>query len=395
MKWKRIAKWVGIAFAALIASAVGVLYAAFPKKRPAPEVTAPKDPATVARGEYIVKNVSLCLGCHSDMSEAPGRPIADNAKIGAGKVIPEWEGLPGRVVAPNLTSDRETGLGAWTDGEILRALREGISRDGRPLFPYMPYDLYAKALSDADALAVVAYLRTLKPIKNELPKTSLDFPLPLIVRTMPEPVSAPAAPLPTEPVARGQALLKLCACGACHDTNDSTHSAIPGMELAGGEPFNMPQGTVHAPNITSDPETGIGKFTDDQIVAAIEAGRSLRRPNTLIWAMPWALYTNMTSEDKRAIVAALRASKPVKHEVPVDPEPRMKLARAGPRRSGRARPGPPLVAARLRVPEPGGPDGAPRRGAAADAQLRHDPARAAARALVEAPQDGLAVRRVA
>ncbi|MCU0686420.1 MAG: cytochrome c [Polyangiaceae bacterium] len=324
MRWKRIILWISVALAALITTAVAVLYLAFPKVRPAPVLTAPNDAATVARGEYIVKSVSLCLGCHSGMSEAPGRPLEDDGRLGAGKVMAAWEGLPGRVVAPNLTPDRETGLGAWTDGEIVRALREGISRDGRPLFPYMPYDLYAKALSDADALAVVAYLRTLKPIKNELPKTSLDFPLPLIVRTMPEPLATPAPAVPTELVARGQTLLKLCACGACHDTNDSTHSAIPGMELAGGEPFNLPSGTVHAPNITSDPETGIGKFTDEQIIAAIDSGRSLRRPNSLIWGMPWALYAGMTADDKRAIVAALRASKPVKHVVPVDPEPRMK-----------------------------------------------------------------------
>lgn len=324
MKWKRIATRIALALAALLATAVTVLYVAFPKKRPAPDVTVPRDAATVARGEYIVRNVSLCLGCHSGMSEAPGRPLEDDNRLGAGKVIVAWEGLPGRVVAPNLTPDPETGLGSWTDGEIVRAIREGISRDGRPLFPYMPYDLYAKALSDADALAVVAYLRTLKPVKNSLPTTSLDFPLPLIVRTMPEPVVSPAPDLPADPVARGRALLTLCACGGCHDTMDATHSAKPGMELAGGEPFDMPQGTVHAPNITSDPETGIGRFTDEQILASIEAGRSLRRPNTLIWGMPWALYAGMTAEDKHAIVAALRASKPVNHEVPVDPEPRMK-----------------------------------------------------------------------
>jgi hypothetical protein len=100
---------------------------------------------------------TLLGGCA--VLQASQRPAADVSIVG-----PEM-GLPGRITSKNLTSDAKTGLGSWTDGEILRAIREGVSKDGHALFPLMPYPNY-RTMSDEDAYAIVAYLRTLKPVRN-------------------------------------------------------------------------------------------------------------------------------------------------------------------------------------------------------------------------------------
>src|SRR4029079_16324842 len=103
--------------------------------------------------------------------------------------------------SPNITPDPESGLGKWTDGKILRAVREGISRDGRPLFPMMPYATFGKHLGDDDALAIIAYLRTLKPIKNVPRRVETVFPSWMVSRAAPQPVEKPAGPPPTETMA--------------------------------------------------------------------------------------------------------------------------------------------------------------------------------------------------
>src|SRR5439155_23526308 len=108
---------------------------------------------------------------------------------GAGFVMP-LRGLPGRVVPPNITPDRETGAGSWTDAQLARAIREGIGYDGRALFPFMPYQSY-RHLSDEDLASVVAYLRSLPPIRHAVPKTELVFPVNYLIRAAPEPTTEP------------------------------------------------------------------------------------------------------------------------------------------------------------------------------------------------------------
>src|SRR5690606_34035916 len=121
-------------------------YVLSPNMRPAPEVTASKDPAVIERGRYLANHVTGCIGCHSPIHEdQPGEPIHED-KRGAGRDFGVWEGAPFRLRSRNLTPDKETGLGDWTDGEILRAMREGVGKDGRPLFPQMPYETYAAGL---------------------------------------------------------------------------------------------------------------------------------------------------------------------------------------------------------------------------------------------------------
>src|SRR5207244_3638806 len=126
--------------------------------------------------------------------------------------------------------DGATGLGGWTDGEILRAIREGVDRDGKALFPMMPYDGY-RYLSDADAEAIVAYMRTLSPVSHRVPPRRLPFPLPLILPSLPKPLTGPvSSPDPSSTVAYGEHLTMVAGCRFCHTPVDARTQPLPGKE---------------------------------------------------------------------------------------------------------------------------------------------------------------------
>ena len=144
-----------------------------PKARPLTARAFERTPARLERGRYIATALSGCLYCHSPHNwKAPGTPFVPGM-TGAGEVEPYGD-LPGRIVAPNLTPDPETGAGRWTDDQFARAIREGVGHDGRALFPLMPYHLY-RQMSDEDVASVVVYLRSLPAIRNSLPPTEIIF----------------------------------------------------------------------------------------------------------------------------------------------------------------------------------------------------------------------------
>lgn len=301
-----------------VVGAASYLFVFLPRLRPPPEVTAPTDMASIAHGEYLALHVTVCLGCHSENDTSiPGQP-AKPGRLGSGGVIgTREEGFPGTIVALNLTPDVEFGIGGWSDGEVLRAIREGVSRDGRPLFPMMPYQTFAESLSDDDALDIIAYLRTLPPIHHDPGRTTLDMPFNLIVRTLPRPLARSAAPAPTAGIERGRWILKVASCADCHDAVDEKRNPIPGMHLAGGQALPVPgRGVVYARNLTSDVRTGIGGMTDDQVLGALTNG--IGKDDMVLYQMPWAWYGGMTDDDKRALLLALREVPAVEHQVPRD-----------------------------------------------------------------------------
>lgn len=318
MRARKILKIVGGVVGALALLAVGAIIVKFyvlsPEWKPAPQVTAPSTPEAIARGSYLANNVTLCIACHS----TPG-------KIGAGNSVFPYSDFPGTARIPNITPDKETGIGAWTDGEVMRAIREGVKRDNKPLFPMMPYPHFANVLTDEDTLAIVGYLRTLAPIKNDPGKFEVSFPLSMIARSFPGPLEKPPTPEPpvSEKKARGDWLLKAGLCGMCHNTFDANRQTIPGMRLAGGMKVELPDGKgyITAPNITSDKATGIGAYSDDDIRRVLDegvgkAGPLASRGMGLPYEMPWAYFKGMTNEDKEALIFALREVPAVSHLVP-------------------------------------------------------------------------------
>lgn len=284
-------------------------------ERPAPDIHVDRSPEKVARGEYLTLHVMDCFGCHGTVDPAAG--MVDRTRPAGGAVFGHNLGFPGTVYLRNLTADPETGLGSWTDGEILRAMREGVSRDGHPLFPIMPYTHY-REMSDDDAMAIVAYLRTVPPVKNKLPDRQLDFPLNLIVNTIPQPLEGSVSGPANTPVPRGEYLFKMAACAECHTPMNQGRLDMSHY-LAGGHLFRdqtMPPTDpgIRMPNITQDKETGIGAWTDQQIKDAVRLGRE---PNgrQLRMTMPWSQFNGLTEQDADDLVAFLRTIPPIKNKV--------------------------------------------------------------------------------
>jgi mono/diheme cytochrome c family protein len=150
----------------------------FPKVGAASNLKIEPTPEKIARGKYLANHVSVCIDCHStrDFNFYSG-PIVPGAEGKGGMEFPD---AAGTFYPPNITP---AALGNWSDGEIVRALVSGISKDGQALFPMMPYPIY-NYLAQDDAEAIVAYLRTLPAIPNEAPKSKINFPLNLIVRIL-------------------------------------------------------------------------------------------------------------------------------------------------------------------------------------------------------------------
>jgi mono/diheme cytochrome c family protein len=266
-------------------------------------------PQRMERGRYLVRAVTGCLGCHSDVDTGVGIPT-EAAMNGAGKVwVPE--GTPW-LVASNLTADQATGAGAWSDDTLARAIREGIGHDGRALFPIMPYQNY-RAMSDEDLASVIVYIRSLPAVRRQLPRTEVPFPPGPLINGIPEPIDAPV-PQPdlSDPVRRGEYLVRMASCADCHSPMDAQGARIPGMDFAGGFMVQDSAGAVASANLTPDP-SGIPYYTEDVFVDVIRSGKLIARK--LSDVMPWWLYRGMTDDDLKAMFAYLKTLTPVSHRV--------------------------------------------------------------------------------
>ncbi|MER2995935.1 cytochrome c [Pontibacter populi] len=321
---KKVLKIAGYSVVAILAViAAGVIYMqyAFPNVDAAPTITIKKSPEMIARGEYIANHVAVCIDCHSerDWSKFAG-PIKPGTHGKGGDRFDQTMGFPGVFYAKNITSDKETGIGSWTDGELYRALTAGVSKDGDPLFPMMPYNAF-RQMREQDLHAVIAYIRTLEPIKNEVPKSDPDFPFNLILRTMPATPEKLPEPVLDSPVAKGKYLFTMASCGECHTPNDKG-KVVEGMYLAGGAEFQFPNGAIlRSANITPDKEAGIGAWTEDDFVNRFKqnlepemANRKIA-PGEFNSIMPWQMYAGMKEEDLRAIYQYLKTVEPNKNKV--------------------------------------------------------------------------------
>lgn len=251
------------------------------------------------------------MHCHThrnfnDYTVAYGPDYAGGEVFGA-----EWK-MPGTIVTPNITPDEETGIGSWTDEEVKRAIREGINEKGERLFPLMPSH-YFQAMSDEDLEGIVAFLRSLPPTpmasdrRTELKIERSTIP------TLPA-ITAPVTPPPPDPVKRGEYLVRLANCRTCHSPTKQGQE-IPDRFLAGGVFFTTPFGSFPTPNITPDPVTGIGSWTDEEIKTVLTEGRRKSGAQVLANLMPWWLYRNLTDDDLNAIVAYLRSLDAVNNDI--------------------------------------------------------------------------------
>lgn len=277
-------------------------------------------PERLARGKYLVEAVSPCMSCHSPHDWTKHDPPILPGMEGAGQDMSSLlKGLPGRIVAPNLTPDPETGAGNWSDDMLARAIREGIGHDGRALFPMMPYKRF-RTYSDEDVASIVVFLRSLPPVRNPLPKTEIIFPVKYLIRSAPEPITEPVpAPDLSTPLKRGAFMINVASCADCHSPM-IRGQYLKGMDFAGGFVLDGPWGYVAAANVTPDP-SGIPYYDEALFLQVMRTG--FVKARELKQIMPWEVYRNMEDEDLKAIFAYLKTVKPVHHRVDNSEPPTM------------------------------------------------------------------------
>ncbi|MGE0253361.1 MAG: c-type cytochrome [Alphaproteobacteria bacterium] len=251
------------------------------------------------RGTYLMKSIVACGNCHTP--QGPNGPLP-NMELAGGLVFDEAPAFV--AVAPNITPDVQTGIGGWTDAQIIASIREGKRPDGTIIGPPMPIGLY-RGLSDGDVKAIVAYLRAAKPVKNTAKKSQYNVPLPPAYGP---PVGSVPEPDRKDKVKYGAYLAGPAGhCIECHSTPGPQGAPdIAGSLGAGGMQFRGPWGVSVASNITP---TGIGKWTDAQVKTAITKGL---RPDgsKLLPPMGIPYYANIAPTDLDAIVAYLRTLPP-------------------------------------------------------------------------------------
>lgn len=313
----------GLVVLLVLVAACGYAYLmfAFPKVAAAPDIKFDTSPERIARGKYLSDHVVGCTTCHTkrDWTKFSG-PIKEDV-LGAGGESFSL-GPAGMLYSKNITP---AGIGSWTDGELLRAVTQGVSKDGTPLFPLMPYPHYG-AMSEDDVHAVLAYIRTLKSIEGTPPPRQLNFPLNLVVRTIPGPNTYGTRPSPSDKVAYGKYMTRAALCSDCHTPIDDRGTPLPGMDFAGGMEFVETGYRVRSANITPDANTGIGSWTEQQFIDKFKGFETAtnvplaeheRAQNTV---MPITAYAGMTTEDLGAIYAYLRTVKPVTNRVEKFPD---------------------------------------------------------------------------
>jgi mono/diheme cytochrome c family protein len=313
-RWQKIILFTALLLAVVVSAGitatVGWRPIVGPRARALTDRRFDPTPARLARGAYLLNAVTPCLVCHSE-PEANSVFLPKPGMEGAGRT---WkaEGMPW-LVSANITPDRDTGAGDWSDDTIARAIREGISHDGRALFPMMPYK-YFRQMSDEDLASVVTYLRTIRPVRQQRQTSTVPFPVSRFINNEPEPIEAPVPePDLSTPEKRGQYLATLGVCAECHSPINDRGQPVPGMDFGGGNTLTFEgKPSAAAANLTPSPN-GIPYYTEGLFLETIRTGHVRERAVSDL--MPWVFYKNMTDEDLKSIFAYLKTLTPVDHYV--------------------------------------------------------------------------------
>ena len=257
------------------------------------------------RGTYLVQGIVACGNCHTPKN-ADGSPIAGMEMAGNFTI----EEPVFRAYAANITPDDETGIGQWSDDEIVRAIREGIRPDGSIIGPPMP-SLFYRDMSDRDAMAIVTYLRTVPAIRNEVPKSAYNMPLP---PAWGPPVNDVPDVAKSDAVAYANYVTNtLGHCMECHTPMTETGQLVMERMGEGGRVFAGIFGlevTTVSSNVTPHALAGLGEWSDAEIRTAITTGVG-RNGRELAHAMAFDYYQNISDEDLTAIVSFLRSLNPL------------------------------------------------------------------------------------
>lgn len=275
-------------------------------------------PERIARGSYLANHVTVCMDCHStrDFSKFSG-PVVEGTLGKGGDRFDETMGFPGVYYSKNITP---AGISRYTDGELYRVITTGVTKEGRAMFPVMPYPYYSK-MDPEDIKSIIAYLRSLPSIKSDVPESKSNFPMNFILNTIPRNAEPQKMPSKSDKVAYGSYLANAAGCIECHTQVDKGQ-IIKELQFSGGREFQSPDGSViRTANITPDEETGIGKWTEQEFIKKFksysDSGYVLPSvaPGEFNTFMPWTMYSGMNVEDLSAIYAYLRTVPPRKNLV--------------------------------------------------------------------------------
>lgn len=292
---------------------------------PYPDLQVSTDSAVIERGKYLVHGPAHCVSCHvssyEDMIRSDkGEPVA--LKGGVKFTL----GPLGTISPANLTPDLETGIGRYEDGQVFRMMRHAVKSNGTAtLTPMMPF----WNMADEDLVAIVSYLKSMKPVRNEVPQPEWTF-MGKAVRTIAstfKPVTNPTPPKLAPPMAptieRGEYLARYVTnCIGCHTPRDPMTFEATGPEFSGGmefEPFpglhkalNVdPDLWTRSPNITPHPNSFLSKFkTVEEWKTRFREGRKI--PHS---PMDWGPFSRMTDEDLEALWLFLRSLDPVENDI--------------------------------------------------------------------------------
>jgi mono/diheme cytochrome c family protein len=280
----------------------------FDDSAPTPTLTASTDSAVIARGRYLAYGPAYCAFCHT--ANGMGR------RVDAGEEPPlsgahQWDIPPGLIRSPNITPDSTTGIGRFTDAQLVRAIRYGVRHDGRAMLPFMAY----QNLSDEDVVALISFLRAQPPVRNAVPDHNVNMLGKAVLAFFIKPKGPDGAPPPRSPagpsVERGRYLAEAVSdCAGCHTKRSNMDGSFTGPRFAGGGTFPIEGKPTHVmvtPNLTPDSATGrISRWTEDQFVARFRAGRTIKES-----PMPWGPLRKMSDDDLRSLYRYLRTLPPV------------------------------------------------------------------------------------
>ncbi|MBT3502728.1 MAG: cytochrome C [Candidatus Marinimicrobia bacterium] len=269
----------------------------------------------VARGDYLANHVWVCMECHSQKNDQFYSDPVKPGTEGMGGLL--FDSEFGKIYASNITPHK---IDNWTDGELLRAITEGLNKNGDALFPFHPYTLYgSKDLEDV--YSVITYLRTLPSIKNDVPKRDTKLWANVMVRLMPKPATFIQKPDSSNTIEHGKYLSGVCA--RCH-TPQTNGKPNPEMFYAGGlvHPLSGDE-IIRSSNLTPDLETGIGNKSRENFIGIFKAFDSKDSKTILIpkgaresdTPMAWTQFAGMTENDLGAIYDYLHTLPPITNRV--------------------------------------------------------------------------------
>ena len=260
---------------------------------------AAQKPDRLARGKYLMEGIVACGNCHMVRGDK-GQPMPERGLSG-GMVFDQ---PPFKAYAANITPDLETGIGKWTDAQLAKAIREGVRPDKRVIGPPMPIEFY-RHMSDDDVAAIIAYLRAQPAVRNAVPKSVYNMPLPPNYGPALRRVKAPPA---GQTVNYGEYLANIAHCMDCHTPRDDKGMLLLDHRGAGGQLFKGPWGESVSRDLTPHP-TGLKDWTDTEIATAVRTGVD-RKGQALKPPMGFDFYRNVNDADMGALIVYLRSLKP-------------------------------------------------------------------------------------